>query len=440
MAKINRINFTAGRIADFTCPADKSEAFLWDASVSGLGVRARRAGSRNYIHQSRIDGKTVRTTIGSVDAWDIAGARAEARRLQRLLDTGVTPREDSAAKSKARKTKAQRKAAESITLGDVWSIYVAAKRHKWSDNHIRDHAKAVQTPDQSRQRSKELTKAGALYSLLTLKLSELDEVVLSRWLEAETAQRPTVAARAYRLLSACLRWCSELGKPSLGLPALSAVVDVSALKHSTVKDHLARGKPRSDSLRKQQLAAWFKYVCQLENPVFSAYLQSLLLLGSRREELASLRWCDVDMSWGMLTIKDKVDGTRQIPLPPYVHSLLCGLPRRNEFVFYSPTSASGHIEVARASMVKVCAAAGLEYVTLHGLRRSFRNLSEWVEVPVGIVAQIQGHKPSATVEKHYTDRPLDLLSMWHSRIEGFILREAGIVQPAQPMACLRVVS
>ncbi len=46
---------------------------------------------------------------------------------------------------------------------------------------------------------------------------------------------------------------------------------------------------------------------------------------------------------------------------------------------------------------------------------------------MGIVAQIQGHKPSATAEKHYTVRPLDLLRIHHERIESWILNEAGVV-------------
>lgn len=37
---------------------------------------------------------------------------------------------------------------------------------------------------------------------------------------------------------------------------------------------------------------------------------------------------------------------------------------------------------------------------LHDLRRSFGTLSEWVEMPDGIVNQIQGHKPSGTAAKH----------------------------------------
>ena len=89
---------------------------------------------------------------------------------------------------------------------------------------------------------------------------------------------------------------------------------------------------------------------------------------------------------------------------------------------------------------RALAAAGLPHLTLHGLRRSFGSLAEWVECPVGIVAQIQGHKPSAIAEKHYRVRPLDLLRMWHQRIEAWILAEAGIaVREAAQAAPLRVV-
>ena len=75
---------------------------------------------------------------------------------------------------------------------------------------------------------------------------------------------------------------------------------------------------------------------------------------------------------------------------------------------------------------QACAAAGLEGLTLHGLRRSFASLTEWLETPAGVVAQIQGHKPSATAEKHYKRRPLDLLRVHHERIEAWILEQAGV--------------
>jgi integrase len=56
--------------------------------------------------------------------------------------------------------------------------------------------------------------------------------------------------------------------------------------------------------------------------VIAAYLQTALLTGARREEVAGIRWEDVDFQWRSMTIKDKVDGERTIPLTPYVASLL----------------------------------------------------------------------------------------------------------------------
>ena len=119
--------------------------------------------------------------------------------------------------------------------------------------------------------------------------------------------------------------------------------------------------------------------------------------------------------------------------------LLSDLPRRNEWVFSSATSASGCLTEPNTPHTRACKAAGLEGLTLHGLRRSFKSLTEWLEVPVGIVAQIQGHKPSATAEKHYTVRPLELLALHHNRIEAWILEQAGIAFDGKEPAKLRVI-
>jgi integrase len=179
-------------------------------------------------------------------------------------------------------------------------------------------------------------------------------------------------------------------------------------------------------LRRAQIKPWFESVQKIRNPVIAAYLQSLLLTGARRNELAALRWHDVDFQWKSLTIRDKVEGERTIPLTPYVEHLLAPLPHRNDFVFSSPTAKSGRLEEPRNPHNKALAVAALPPLSLHGLRRSFGTLSEWVEVPAGIVAQIMGHKPSAIAEKHYIQRELDLLHLWHTKIEAWILNEAGI--------------
>ena len=115
-----------------------------------------------------------------------------------------------------------------------------------------------------------------------------------------------------------------------------------------------------------------------------------------------------------------------IPLTPYVSQLLAVLPHRNEWVFSSATAGAGVLTIPRSIHLQACGVAGIEDMTLHGLRRSFKSLIEWLEIPAGVVAQIMGHKPSATAEKHYTVRPLDLLRVHHERIEAWILEQAGV--------------
>ncbi len=174
------------------------------------------------------------------------------------------------------------------------------------------------------------------------------------------------------------------------------------------------------------MPAWFAAVRTL-NPVISAYLQALLLAGTRREELSSLTWQDLDFQWNSIWVKDKIrEEGRKIPLTPYLASLLAALPRRNQWVFSSVSAANGRIAEPRIPHNRALSIAGLPPVTLHGLRRTFASLAEWVEMPRGIVAQIMGHAPSATAERHYINRPLELLAVWHGKYEAWILQEAGI--------------
>jgi integrase len=97
------------------------------------------------------------------------------------------------------------------------------------------------------------------------------------------------------------------------------------------------------------------------------------------------------------------------------------------------TSASGRITKPNTPHSRACAVVGIDGLTLHGLRRSFASLTEWLEIPAGVVAQIQGHKPSATAEKHYKRRPLDLLRLHHERIEAWMLEQAGLCSGSEVM-------
>jgi integrase len=433
---VAKIKLTAGRIEKFECEKGKHQSFLWCADVPGLGVRATADSKiKRYIFQTKINGRTLRTTIGKVQAWDIPQAQAEARRLQVLIDQGYDPRkvkaDNEAAKIRQATEIKKREQLESVTVGSAWSEYVAERKLFWSELHQKDHIKVMQPGGEKRTRSKLLTQPGILNSLSSIRLVELTTELVDGWAKRESAKRPTQARLSLRLLRAFLFWCARH-------PIYTEIIKTNPAKSKSAKEYLGKPKLKNDVLQREQLPAWFTAVRQLSNFIISAYLQTLLLTGARREELASLRWSDVDFTWNSLTIRDKVDGQRIIPLTPYVSNLLSLLPRRNEWVFSSTTSSSGRLADPRIAHNRACAIAGLE-LTLHGLRRSYASLCEWTETPAGIAAQIQGHKPQGVREKNYIRRPLDLLRMWHIKIEEWILKQAGVEYVLEKLS-LRVVS
>ena len=436
MSKLqNRVRLTAGRVDAFTCPAGKSQAFLWDTDTPALALRVTPTGRKTYVFESRLNGDTIRVTIGTAADWPIEKARGEAQRLKVLVDSGQDPREierqqqaAQAADKAATAAKVEADKVAAVTVGEVWTAYIEQRRPFWGELHYRDHmdkAKAGGLPSGRRGGGKQLTKPGPLAALMPLALKDLDQATIERWAADEGKTRPSSARLAWRLLTVFLTWCAEQPEYAALLP------DKNPAKTKKAREALGKAGTKSDVLQREQLAAWFAAVQQIQNPVIAACLQMMLLTGARPGEVLALRWEDVNTQWKGISIRDKVEGTREIPATPYMLHLLAALPRRNEWVFSSPTSASGCLTEPNNPHTRACAAAGLEGLTLHGLRRSFASLTEWLEVPAGVVAQIQGHKPSATAEKHYKVRPLELLRVHHERIEAWILEQAGIVFDAQ---------
>jgi integrase len=311
----------------------------------------------------------------------------------------------------------------SITLEQVWPEYIAdriATREKgWSTHHITTHHKMIQQGGERRSRSPTPTKAGPLFTLARIPLVSLTTEKIEEWARIEAKLRPSSARHACRLLKACMNWCSTH-------KTYSKLVTDNPTKSAKVRESLGKPKVRNDVLQREMLEPWFGAVRKIRNPVTSAYLQILLLTGARREELAALKWEDIHFQWASIKLGDKMEDFRMVPLTPYVAHLLLALPRRNEFVFSSPAARAGYIAEPRFAHDQAVKVANLPELTIHGLRRSFATLSEWVETPPGIAAQIQGHAPQGVREQNYIRRPLDLLRLWHVKIETWILEQAKI--------------
>ncbi|TNI73169.1 tyrosine-type recombinase/integrase [Aeromonas media] len=433
-----RQKLTVERIRKHSLPEGRTQAFLWDLDVTSLACRVTK-GTKAYIFQSVFAGKTLRMTIGNINDWRIDEARVEARRLQTLIDTGMDPRVAKAAKIAEAKSQQAESLKVKITFSDAWEEYIgvlrtdisAKTKRPYSSRYITDHIKLSHRGGDTKKVGMGSTAPGPRAFFLDIPLSELTPEIIVIWLNTERQVRPTVTAHAYRLLRAFVKWASYQ-------TTYQGVIPTDfAQDHNVRKLVPVSASKAGDCLQKEQLHDWFMSVQQLRNSVISTYLQVLLLTGARRDEIASLCWCDIDFKWSSIRIKDKIEGERIIPLTPYVAMLLMSLAKGlktnvngENWIFFS-NSESGKIVEPRSAHNRALANANLPHLSIHGLRRSFGTLAEWVEVPAGVVAQIMGHKPSALAEKHYRRRSLDLLRLWHVKIEDWILNQAKISEKKQ---------
>ena len=438
-----KIAFTATRVSGFKCPSDKKQAFLWDATAPGLGLRATPAGKPAYVFQGVYQGKDIRITIGSPTAWRIPEAQAKARELQRLIDEGKDPRDlkrdalaAQAEKQAAAAAKAEADKAAALTVGDLWPLYLENGKPKrkdaWKPRYRADLEAMAVPGGEKKKRGQGLTRPGPLYPLLALPLAGVNEDTLKSWYDREAVAGKHQAARALMMFRGFLRWCAAR-------PEYRNLTDRDAGKAAAIVESLPSNTRRTDALEAAQVPGWWAGVEQLSNRTASAYLRALLLTGARREELAALTWANVDFQWRKLTIADKVETTRTIPLSPYMAQMLATLPRVGPYVFAS-TGKAGRITDTRASHAKALQSAAIDGLTIHGLRRSFSLLGEAAGAPAGAIAQVMGHKPSATAEG-YRPRSIDALRPFLEQIEAHILSLAGVQFDAKAApGALRVVA
>ena len=436
---------SVGLIERLMCPEGATKAFLRDRDVSGLRVRITAKGSKSFVYEAWLNGKSISKTLGGFPLMSIEEAKDQARELAKTIkndkqDPRELEREKAAQKANAvAAAMALEEASKvlAVTVREIWTIYIAERKPHWGERHYNDHIKQAAPggiPSMRRGFKDQLTTPGPLAPLMPIQLANLTAPVIEAWAKKEALTRATSARLAWRMLKVFLGWCEEQPAYAGILPAKNPA--------KTKKSREALGKPavKSGVLQRGQLNVWLAAVQQAHNPIIAACLQMMLLTGARPGEVLALQWEDINTRWKGIQIRDKVEGTREIPATPYMLHLLATLPRRNKWVFSSPRSESGHIQEPNIAHTRACKVAGLDGLTLHDLRRSFKSLTEWIEIPAGVVAQLMGHKPSATAEKHYTVRPLELLALHQNKIEAWILEHAGIeFDPKAEPGSLRAV-
>ena len=439
---MTKVLLTVARIAALKCPPEKAQVFLWDSHSPNLGVRLKPNGTPSFIFQGSLARKSIRLTIGRCATLTIPDAKVEAIRLQKMINDGKDPRLEMEKTLAATAAEQDERRQVGVTVGEVWADYMsrgtAKKGREWAESYNDNRAKAMHPGGEMPKRGTKKTVPGLLFSLHDVRLKDLDDNRVHAWSVAElaaiaarstrkkTARKPGYASvkAGSEWLSGMLRWCSTQAE-------YKAVVDARAVRSPTVQDNIpsSTGARRKDLLEVGQLEDFFTNMDLMKNRTFAGYLTVILLTGARREELAPLKWSDIDFRWKKFTIHNKttedVERIRVLPLTPYIESVLKAMPKTNDYVFASKRSELGYVQDSRKSLARVLLAAKLPHLTVHGFRRTYSLLSEEAGCSSGAMEQIIGHVVKS-MDEHYKPRTVEQLRPWLERYENFVIEKAKL--------------
>src|SRR6266446_273199 len=92
--------------------AQSRQVYHWDTEFPGFGIRIGSY-SKSYVVERRVNGRTVRVTIGRHGPWTAEAARNRARQLRVEMDQGMNPI------MRARQDRAEARV-RAVTLGEVF--------------------------------------------------------------------------------------------------------------------------------------------------------------------------------------------------------------------------------------------------------------------------------------------------------------------------------
>jgi integrase len=221
---------------------------------------------------------------------------------------------------------------------------------------------------------------------------------------------------ANRVLAAVRRfwnWCLEQGKAEA-----SPVASIKAPAKESSRDRVLS----EDEIRRIWSA------CDQMGWPFGLLIQLLLVTGQREDEVAGMRWSDIDLKSGVWTLAremSKSDRLNQVPLPSLALQILEALPRTGALVF----STTGSTPVSGFSKAKArCdCLSGVEGWRFHDLRRTVASGMARLKVEPWVVEKVLNHQTGqlsgvAGVYNRwgYLDEKREALEKWAMNLGGLL--------------------
>jgi integrase len=373
-------------------PASGQE-FLWDTEIKGFGVRATSK-TKAFILDRKLNGRTVRVTIGRYPIWSADAARKQAQELVVELDKGNDPRK-----------KAKKEKADGVTLGDAYLLF--KKTRTLSPRTLYDYDRYMK--GEAKPGKPEFFKLWLNMPIVQI----TDDTVIAKYDKLRNSGRGTAqASSAMRTLRSVLTFAIE--KYKLGI-----VNPVSAL---TRGKKWAKVNKRRGLLRLEEIRPFVTALRQVPNRVLAAYLEFILFTGCRRSEAAKLKWQDV--SARDLTFTNTKNGEdRTIPISSRVQEILETMwkIKKGEYVFASEDKQGKptHVTEPRKALARANVGAGTK-VTVHDLRRTFTTILEGLDCPMTPLKALLGHSVRDVTTNHYIVIDVERLRPWSDKYDAHL--------------------
>jgi integrase len=345
-------------------PPAAGQVFIRDDQVTGLALRVTAGKVKSFVFEGRVRGRVRRITLGRWPDMTVAGARDAVTKIRGAIIEGQDPADD------------RQDARHEPTFGDLADDYLA-------DAEARERRSLV-----------EMTKRVDRY--------------LKPWRNRQAGDiTPSDVAQLHQEIGA------EQGKVVANRVAITLL---RAIFNHAIKLKSFKGDNPADVIEPfaEQARERFLTPAELErvnyeltrepHPYWRAYFSATLMLGTRKNELLSAKWCDVDLDARTLRLPVTKNGKALLlPVPDAVLNMLRELPsftaRSDEgWIFPSTVSNTGHLADPSKAWQRIRERAGCPDVTIHDLRRS---LGSWLASEghsLLLIGRALGHKSSASTQ------------------------------------------
>lgn len=396
----------------------------FDSNQPGFALRVTEKGRKSWIVLYRMKGQTKleRYTIGSLDDFPkVEKAREIAREIRQKAAKGEDP------KAERRAPAAVKREPDTVALivEQFMQRHAKAKNRSWKDTE-RIFNKHVLPRWGSRE----------IRSITRRDVIELLDAVADQGSAAphEKERRvggPIAANRTLAHVRKLFNWA--IGR---GIIEVTPVAMVEAPGKETRRDR---------HLGDDEIRLLWKSLDALDYPT-APFFRMLLATGQRREEVAGMRWADIDRKaalWTIPSMSTKADRTHVVPLSPLAMEIIDALPEHGAQVFTTrrdrPISGYSKMKITVdakvAEIAKEDGVADLAPWTIHDLRRTMATGMGRLKISRFIIGRVLNHADpgvTAIYDKYeYLDEKRHALEAWARKLEKLISQApANVVELA----------